>query len=109
MTDHPLRESVPLTQRSASPRDDLLEQQVAGEQLHRCQVTDIAGSDREVSEGGCPVAVGWLAEVSESVMGAPVIRAYGVRGAARKRVFGAIQDQYRANMRAALFFSLWPV
>ena len=47
-----------------------------------------------------------LAEVSESVMGAPVIRAYGVRGAARKRVFGAIHDQYRANMRAALFFSL---
>jgi ATP-binding cassette, subfamily B, bacterial len=47
-----------------------------------------------------------LAEVSESVMGAPVIRAYGVRGAARRRVFGAIQDQYRANMRAAMFFSL---
>jgi putative ABC transport system ATP-binding protein len=47
-----------------------------------------------------------LAEVSESVMGAPVIRAYGVRRVVRRRVFGAIHDQYRANMRAALFFSL---
>jgi putative ABC transport system ATP-binding protein len=47
-----------------------------------------------------------LSEVSESVMGAGVIRAYGVQRATRRRLRTAIWDQYRANMRAALFFSL---
>lgn len=47
-----------------------------------------------------------LTEISESVMGAPVIRAYGVERATRRRLRRAIQDQYRANMRAAWYFSL---
>ncbi|HKY14494.1 MAG TPA: ABC transporter ATP-binding protein, partial [Microthrixaceae bacterium] len=47
-----------------------------------------------------------LGEVSESVMGAGVIRAYAMRPLVRRRVLAAINDQYRANMRAALFFSL---
>jgi ABC-type multidrug transport system fused ATPase/permease subunit len=47
-----------------------------------------------------------LTEISESVMGAPVIRAYGVELSTRRRLRRAIDDQYRANMRAAWFFSL---
>ncbi len=46
-----------------------------------------------------------LTQVSESVMGAPVIRAYGMRRRARATVHSAIDDQYRANMRAAFYFS----
>jgi len=47
-----------------------------------------------------------LTEISESVMGAQVIRAYGLRRATRKRLHVAIDDQYRANMRAAAYFSM---
>ena len=47
-----------------------------------------------------------LGEMSEAVMGAAEIRAYGMRRPVWKRVQGAIGGQYRANMRAALFFSL---
>jgi ATP-binding cassette subfamily B protein len=47
-----------------------------------------------------------LSEVSESVMGAPVIRAYGVELATRRKTHRAIGDQYRANMAAAKYFSL---
>jgi ABC-type multidrug transport system fused ATPase/permease subunit len=46
-----------------------------------------------------------LTQISESVMGASVIRAYGMRRRARANVHGAIDDQYRANMRAAFYFS----
>ena len=45
-------------------------------------------------------------EISESVMGAPVIRAYGMEGRIRRRAHDAIDAQYRANMRAAKFFSM---
>jgi putative ABC transport system ATP-binding protein len=47
-----------------------------------------------------------LAEISESVMGAGVIRAYGVQRTTRRRLRAAIEDQYRANMRAAAYFSV---
>lgn len=47
-----------------------------------------------------------LSEISESVMGAPVIRAYGTRRSTTRRIHAAIDDQYRANMRAAGFFSV---
>ena len=46
-----------------------------------------------------------LTEISESVMGAPVIRAYGLRRATRHRLNRAIDDQYRANLKAAYYFS----
>jgi putative ABC transport system ATP-binding protein len=46
-----------------------------------------------------------LTQVSESVMGAPVIRAYGMRRRTRANLHRAIDDQYRANMRAAFYFS----
>ncbi|MCC6226433.1 MAG: ABC transporter ATP-binding protein [Microthrixaceae bacterium] len=47
-----------------------------------------------------------LSEVSESVMGAAVIRAYGTQRSTRRRLHAAIDDQYRANMRAAAYFSV---
>ncbi|MCC6224815.1 MAG: ABC transporter ATP-binding protein [Microthrixaceae bacterium] len=47
-----------------------------------------------------------LSEVSESVMGAAVIRAYGTERSSRIRLHAAIDDQYRANMRAAGYFSV---
>ena len=47
-----------------------------------------------------------LTEISESVMGAPVIRAYGVQWRARARLHRAIARQYRAQMRAAWYFAL---
>ena len=47
-----------------------------------------------------------LSEISESVMGAPVIRTYGMRDRTRDRLHRAIARQYRAQMRAAWFFAL---
>ncbi len=47
-----------------------------------------------------------LTEVSESVMGAAVIRAYGMEAAATRRLNRAIARQYRAQMRAAWYFAL---
>ncbi len=47
-----------------------------------------------------------LTEISESVMGAQVIRAYGLRGVTKRRLKMAIDAQYRANMRAAAYFSM---
>ncbi len=47
-----------------------------------------------------------LSEVSESVMGASVIRAYGTEAATRRRLHGAIGRQYRAERRAARYFSM---
>lgn len=46
-----------------------------------------------------------LTQISEAVMGAPVIRAYAIRRATRRRLDEAIDDQYRANMTAAFYFS----
>lgn len=47
-----------------------------------------------------------LAEVSESIMGAGVIRAYGLRGKVRADLHRAVRRQYGAQMRAATYFSL---
>lgn len=47
-----------------------------------------------------------LAEVSEAVTGAPVVRAYGLEPRARHRLRSAMQDQYRAHLRAAMYFAL---
>jgi putative ABC transport system ATP-binding protein len=47
-----------------------------------------------------------MSEVSESVMGAAVIRAYGVEDRTARRLEGAIADQYRAEMGAAKYFAL---
>lgn len=47
-----------------------------------------------------------LTEISEAVMGAPVIRAYGVQTRTRQRLHRAIARQYRSQMRAAWYFAL---
>lgn len=47
-----------------------------------------------------------LAEVSEAVTGAPVVRAYGLEQRTRARLRGAIRDQYRAHLKAGMYFSL---
>jgi len=47
-----------------------------------------------------------LTEISESVMGAGVIRAYGVEARTRQRLHRAIARQYQAQMRAAWYFAL---
>lgn len=47
-----------------------------------------------------------LTEISETVMGAAVIRAYSLEDVVRGRLRRAIDDQYDANMRAAWYFSL---
>ena len=47
-----------------------------------------------------------MAEVSEAVTGAAVVRAYGLEERARTRLANAIGGQYRAHLRAGLFFAL---
>ena len=47
-----------------------------------------------------------LSEVSELVTGAPVVQAYGLEDRTRGRLVAAIQRQYRAQMRAAKWFSI---
>ena len=47
-----------------------------------------------------------LTEISEAVMGAPVIRAYGVQARTQRRLHRAIARQYRSQMRAAWYFAL---
>ena len=47
-----------------------------------------------------------MAEVSEAVSGAPVVRAYGLEHRTRTRLRNAIRDQYRAHLRAGVYFSL---
>jgi ATP-binding cassette subfamily B protein len=49
---------------------------------------------------------GTLSEVSELVTGAPVVQAYGLEARARGRLDHAIDTQYRAQMRAAKWFSV---
>lgn len=48
---------------------------------------------------------GTMSEVSEAVMGAAVIRAYGIEGRSRQRLEQAIERQYRAEMGAARYFA----
>lgn len=47
-----------------------------------------------------------LTEISESIMGAAVVRAYGIEGRTRERVHRAIDLTYRARMQAAKFFAV---
>jgi ATP-binding cassette subfamily B protein len=47
-----------------------------------------------------------LAEVSEAVTGAPVVRAYGLESRTRERLRSAIRMQYRAHLKAAVYFAL---
>jgi ATP-binding cassette subfamily B protein len=47
-----------------------------------------------------------LAEISESVMGADVVRAYGLGARMRRRLKAAIRRQYEAHMRAMKYQSL---
>ncbi len=47
-----------------------------------------------------------LAEVSEAVTGAPVVRAYGLETRTRHRLRSAMRMQYRAHLRAAVYFAL---
>ena len=47
-----------------------------------------------------------LSEVSEAVTGAPVVRAYGLEDRTRERLRRAIRIQYRAHLRAAVYFAL---
>jgi len=46
-----------------------------------------------------------LSAVSESVMGAGVIRAYGITGRVRDRVHAAVDRQYGAEVRTARYFA----
>lgn len=46
-----------------------------------------------------------LGETSEAVTGAPVIRAYGYDGPVRDRLDGAIDNQYRAQIRSSIWFA----
>ncbi|MEX0768683.1 MAG: ABC transporter ATP-binding protein [Microthrixaceae bacterium] len=47
-----------------------------------------------------------LTEISETVMGIRVIRAYADAAAARSRLHGAIERQYRAQLKARFFFAI---
>ncbi len=47
-----------------------------------------------------------LAEVSEAVAGAPVVRVYGLEDRTRSRLRNAIGLQYRAHLRAGVYFAL---
>jgi len=47
-----------------------------------------------------------MSAISESVMGAGVIRSYGIIGRSRRRLDHAIDEQYRAETRAARYFAL---
>jgi ATP-binding cassette, subfamily B, bacterial len=49
---------------------------------------------------------GALSEVSETVTGAAVLRAYGQEARARRRLQRAIRRQYRAQLKAAVWFSV---
>ncbi len=49
---------------------------------------------------------GTLSEVSELVGGAAVVQAYGLEGRSRRRLHGAIDRQYRAQMGAVRWFVL---
>ncbi len=49
---------------------------------------------------------GTMGEVSEAVMGAATIRAYGLEGRARGRIWSAVDDQYQAHLRATRFVAL---
>jgi putative ABC transport system ATP-binding protein len=47
-----------------------------------------------------------MAEVSEAVTGSAVVRAYGLEDRTRSRLRSAMSGQYRAHLRAGLFFAL---
>ncbi|MCP3909685.1 MAG: ABC transporter ATP-binding protein [Actinomycetia bacterium] len=47
-----------------------------------------------------------ISEFSEAIMGAAVLRAYGVTGRARRRLRAAVGAQYKADLGAVKYFSL---
>ena len=47
-----------------------------------------------------------LGEFSEAIAGGQTIRAYGLEDRARDRLYGAVERQYSARMRAVRFFSV---
>ncbi|MCO8126845.1 ABC transporter ATP-binding protein/permease [Acidimicrobiia bacterium EGI L10123] len=47
-----------------------------------------------------------MSEVSEAVTGSAVVRAYGLEDRTRRRLRTAMAGQYRAHLRAGLFFAL---
>jgi ATP-binding cassette, subfamily B, bacterial len=47
-----------------------------------------------------------MSEISENIMGAGIVRAYGIGGRSRQRLGGAIQRQYESEVKAARFFAL---
>lgn len=47
-----------------------------------------------------------MAEVSEAVTGSAMVRAYGLEDRTRRRLRSAMTGQYRAHLRAGLFFAL---
>lgn len=47
-----------------------------------------------------------MGEFSETIGGASVIRAYGLEGRSRRRLSRAVDEQYRAEVRAARMFAL---
>ena len=47
-----------------------------------------------------------LTEISESIMGAAVVRAYGIEGRTQERVHRAVDLTYRARMQAAKYFAV---
>lgn len=47
-----------------------------------------------------------LGEFSETIGGAPVIRAYGLEGRSRARLAGSVDRQYRSEVRAARLFAI---
>ncbi|MEJ5256485.1 MAG: ABC transporter ATP-binding protein [Acidimicrobiales bacterium] len=47
-----------------------------------------------------------MSAISESIMGAGIVRAYGIGGRTRQRLHTAIDRQYRSEVRAARYFAL---
>lgn len=47
-----------------------------------------------------------MSAISESIMGAGIVRAYGIGGRIRERLHAAIDRQYRSEVKAARYFAL---
>ncbi len=47
-----------------------------------------------------------MSEISESIMGAGIVRAYGITRRSRRRLSDAIERQYQSEVKAARFFAL---
>ena len=64
-------------------------------------------SQQLIAYGALRTRVGeTLGEFSEAIAGGQTIRAYGLEDRARDRLYGAVERQYSARMRAVRFFSV---